>query len=81
MPGIPDILQSPREVFLRFVSNARKNGDPLPPEPNFGTPTTPRDALLDATFIDVYRNPKSAFSGASDDHIVVEAARDAGIIE
>lgn len=80
MPGIPDILKNPREVFVRFISTARKSGAELPPEPNFGAPTTPRDSLTDTTIRDVYHNPNSVFSGASDDTIVVEAAREAGII-
>lgn len=80
MAGLPEILKNPREVFLRFISDARKKGESLPPEPGFGTPATSRDTLLDVTIVDVYHNPQSAFSGASDDDIVVEAAKDAGII-
>lgn len=81
MVALSEILENPREVFLRFISDAIKKGETLPPEPDFGAPATPRNRLLDATFTDVYHNPQSVFSGASDDHVVVEAARDAGIIE
>lgn len=81
MVNLSEILKSPREVFIRFVSLARKNGDELPPESDFDTPRTSRDRLLQVTLKDVYRNQKSPFSGASDDTVVVEAARQAGIIE
>lgn len=81
MEGLSKILSNPREVILRFISDARKKGEELPPEPDFGTATTSRDALLDSTIRDVYHNPQSTFSGASDDSIVVEAAKETGIIE
>lgn len=81
MAGLPEILKNPREVFIRFISAARKSNEELPPEPDFGRATTSRDRLTDTIIKDVYNNPNSVFSGASDDRIVVNAAKETGIIE
>lgn len=81
MPGsVEAILKNPREVFLRMISDAKKKGEEFPPPPDFGKPTTPRDRLLDATFIEVYQGNPSTFSGASDDEEVLAAAKELGII-
>lgn len=77
---IEAVLQNPRELFVRVISDAKKTGVELPPAPDFGKPRTSRDRLFDATFVEVYQGDPSTFSGASDDHEVLTAAKELDII-